>query len=60
MILCMEVLHLAANYALWKLVESSFPKRLDIEQIWFVREMTAAWDLDKSPQEQKYTVSGGC
>lgn len=60
MILCMEVLHLAVNYALWKLADSSFPRRLDIEQNWAVPEVTVAWGLDKSPQEQKYSVSAGC
>ena len=60
MILCMEVSHLAGNWAPWKLAESTFPWRLDIEENWTVPEMIAAWGLDKSPQEQKYSVSAGC
>ena len=37
--------HLAADYALWKLAVSSFPRRLDIEQNRAVPEVTVAWDL---------------
>ena len=42
MILCIEVSHLAADCALWKLADSSFPWRLDIEQDCAVREVTVA------------------
>ena len=37
--------HLAADYALWKLAVSSFPRRLDIEQNWAVPEVTVAWAI---------------
>ena len=42
MILCMEVSHLAGNWAPWKLAESTFPWRLDIEQNCAVPEVTVA------------------
>jgi hypothetical protein len=42
MILCMEVSHLAGNWVPWKLAESTFPWRMDIEQNCAVREVTVA------------------